>query len=211
MIVDKLKQEPNEDDPDGMTVKEWEATLSAHNKYTCSFEAFKAYTVQRIVCWQIKTTVRKLRWNGYINRRRSEDKMINQIKSKFGDPSDTIIALGDWSSGNYHMRGKEPTKGKGMRKTLRRAGFKVYLVDEHNTSAKCHNCSCKLEKFHYRGSKKPKTKGQKLLVHGLLRCKTENGCGSLWNRDVNGSLNIRKLALAALRREERPEAFRRKN
>jgi len=211
-IIDELKKESH---VNGKTVKAWETTLSVHNKYTCSLEAFKGYIAERITCWEniqsfyLDPLVRKLKWNGYINRQRSEDKMINQIKSKFGEPSNTIIAIGDWDQGNVHMKGKEPTKGLGMRKTLRRAGYMVYLVDEHCSSCKCHNCHCKNEKFLYRESKKPKTLGQIQLVHGLLSCQTVNGCGSLWNRDVNGCLNIRMLALAALRGEERPEAFRR--
>ena len=84
-----------------------------------------------------------------MNRQRSEDKMLNQMKSKFGKPSETVLAIGDWDQGGHHMRGREPTKGKGMRKTLRRAGYKVYLVDEYNTSCTCHNCQRGVVKFRY--------------------------------------------------------------
>jgi len=70
-------------------------------------------------------------------------------------------------------------------------------------------CHHKVEKYLYRESKRPKTLGQMHLVHGLLSCQTANGCGCLWNRDVNGCLNIWMLALAAFQKNERPEAFRR--
>ena len=42
-----------------------------------------------------------------------------------------------------------------------------------------------------------------------LRCKSTNGCGRLWNRDVNGSLNIRMLALDALKKRKRNIKFQR--
>ena len=69
----------------------------------------------------------------------------------------------------------------------------------------------------YRENHKPKTKYQKenktyqeiIQVHGLLRCTSANGCGSLWNRDVNGCLNIRMLAIDALSGRERHKTFRR--
>ena len=151
--------------------------------------------------------LRKLRWNSYMSRQRSEDKMINQIRIKFGDPDKTILVLGDWSQKGYHMPGKKPTKGKGMRKVLRKGGYQVNLMNERKTSCTCHNCHGKNEKFMRRPSRKPKNYGQIILVHGLLRCSSENGCGSLWNRDVCGSLNICYLAREAIAGRERPQAF----
>ena len=40
-----------------------------------------------------------------------------------------------------------------------------------------------------------------IIVHGLICCK--NGCG-YWNRDVNGSTNIYKIAYNAINNKERP-------
>src|SRR5690606_3312610 len=104
--------------------------------------------------------MRKLKWNGYINRQRSEDKMINQIKKHFGDPEDTVIAIGDWSSNGHHMRGKEPTKGKGMRTIFKKAGYRIFLVNEYRTSERCYNCHEKMDYCMRRPSKKPKKLGQ---------------------------------------------------
>jgi transposase len=200
-----------------LTVKQLETTLSIHNKYTCNYELFKAYIRAKIeVLYQADEFYkfpihRKLRWNSYINRQRSEAKMINKIKERFGTPDRVIIAIGDWSHKGHHMRGKEPTKGKGFRKIFKRAGYQTYLVHEYNTSKICHDCNHEMHKFRYQPSKKPKTLGQNILVHGLLSCNTEHGCSKLWNRDVNGSLNIRSLAIEALNGRERPLAFRRNN
>src|SRR5271167_3362736 len=40
------------------------------------------------------------------------------------------------------------------------------------------------------------------LVHGLLRCTT---CSRIWNRDVNGAINILHIAKAALGGDQRPK------
>ena len=48
-----------------------------------------------------------------------------------------------------------------------------------------------------------------IIVHGMICCK--NGCG-YWNRDVNGSTNIYKIAYNAINNKERPNYLsRRKN
>ena len=200
---------------EGMNVKEWETILSLYNKYTCSFEGFKAYLKEKMTIaytlkeFYTKPIFRKLKFNGYINRQRSEDKMLNIMKQRFGDADKTVICIGDYDQGSFHLKGKEPTKGKGMRNVLRRGGYEVYLVDEFRTSCRCHNCHEKNEKYLYRVSHRPKTYGETQLVHGLLRCTSVNGCGCLWNRDVNGCLNIRMLAQQAFDKKERPIAFRR--
>ena len=45
-----------------------------------------------------------------------------------------------------------------------------------------------------------------ILRHGLVKCKT---CSRLWNRDTNAASNIWKIAMSAIRGEERPEYLRR--
>ena len=39
-----------------------------------------------------------------------------------------------------HMKYKEPTKGKGIRKLFRENDYKVYLVDEYRTSCMFSKC-----------------------------------------------------------------------
>jgi transposase len=219
-INDKLKKETQ---VEGLNVKEWETQLSTESRYTMGFEEFKNYLRVKLPLYSkleeyyYDPLRRKLRWNTYINTQKSEAKMINNFKAKFG--SDAIIAIGDFDQGSYHMKYKEPTKGKGLRKLLRQVGFQVLLVDEFRTSCKCHNCHQDTEKWLYRENHKPVTKYQKenktykeiIQVHGLLRCSSANGCGSLWNRDVNGCLNIRMLAIDALSGKERHKTFQRES
>src|SRR3989338_6319037 len=98
--------------------------------------------------------------------------------------------------------GKEPIKGRGIRKLFRQNGYKLYLVDEFRTSCKCSKCeggSC--EKFMVRKNSKPYKSGN-ILVHGLISCKN---CNNVWNRDVNGATNIFKIAKNAINKIERPK------
>jgi hypothetical protein len=204
---------------EGLSIKEWETKISKEIKNTIDFNEFKNYLKVKLpLYYKLQEYYhdplrRKLRWNTYINTQKSESKMINNFKTIYG--SDSIIAIGDYDQGSYHLKGKEPVKGKGLRKLFRRSGYKVLLVDEFRTSCRCHNCHGETEKFMYRENHKPirnkETYKEQILVHGLLRCTSANGCGSLWNRDVNGSLNIRMLALESLNGRERPKEFQRAN
>ena len=45
-------------------------------------------------------------------------------------------------------------------------------------------------------------KSGNILVYGLIKCKT---CLGVWNRDVNGSTNIYRIAKNAINELERPK------
>ena len=119
---------------------------------------------------------------------------------KFGQPSDTTILLGDWSASN--MRFHAPCKVKGFRDMFKRAGYDVFLVNEHLTSSICPICNERsLETFRSRPSPRPWRRGHFQIVHGLLRCKSEicqlivneQKVNRLWNRDDVATLNIRAV------------------
>ncbi|KAH9257656.1 hypothetical protein BASA81_004105 [Batrachochytrium salamandrivorans] len=121
---------------------------------------------------------RVLKWRAFVNRRRSEDRMVNRFRDKFG--------------------------GRGHAEVFLRAGYEVVLVDEFRTSCTCFACeggAC--EKFRVVENPRPwmRAKRPMVLRHGLLRCKT---CERLWNRDRNGSLNIMRCAQAARLGGQRP-------
>ena len=119
---------------------------------------------------------------------------------KFGQPEDTTIFLGDWNGA--HMQFQAPSKVKGFRNMFKRAGYDVFLVNEHLTSSICPICLQRnLEPFRYRNSPRPHRNGHLQLVHGLLRCNSESCQFSLngrdvsrgWNRDDVATLNIRAV------------------
>ena len=215
---------------DSKSVVGWEATLSSHNHKTLDprryVEYLRAKNRVNAIClpFYAQETFRKMRWHAYINMSRSESVMINRFKEKFGPPQDVVIAIGDWEQ-KHQARFKQPTKGVGMRKLFKKHGYAdLFLVNEFRTSKKCYACGdgdgdC--EKFLYAPRPKPcgdrhtcgctstNTKRARLcakkhepaLVHGLVRCTT---CTRIWNRDVNGSLNIFSIATLALHNQARP-------
>lgn len=75
----------------------------------------------------------KLRWFSYINQRRHEDELLNAIEKKYG--KNLIIIVGDWDYAGGIKHKSVPNIG--LLRLLRKR-FKVYLINEYNTSKK--NC-----------------------------------------------------------------------
>ena len=194
------------------TVAEWESDLSAHNHNQVDSAGFKAYVRakllvnSKVTAFYEERIYRKLRLNTFYNIRKSEQRLTQRFKEVFGNPDKVVIGIGDWEQ-SKHRKYKEPTKGKGFRTLLRKAGYQVFLVDEFRTSCQCSHCQsegAKCVKFRVRlePNKQRAIEERRLrLVHGLLACKT---CGRLWNRDVNSSINIARLTRQALETQGRP-------
>ena len=191
-----------------ISVVAWQTSLGNFNSKTVDFDRFKDYIVYKnwvnsfLLPHYGRLIYRYWKWYGFIFKRRSEDRFISRFKETFGGPEETFIGIGDWEQ-SQQMRWKEPTKGKGFRKLFRKAGYQVYLVDEYRTSVACSKCrgrDARCEKFRYVPNPRP-WKNEFLLRHGLLRC---NQCGTLWNRDTNGSLNIEEIVHCAKTMQPRP-------
>lgn len=142
---------------------------------------------------------------------------------------DAILIYGNWSAGNskYH----EPVRGKGIRRLLRKGGFKVLLIDEFKTSSFCPQCKFSpVKKFKKIDNprKHNRHKMPQVLCHGLLRYKafihltlpeltnsftrcTNRKCLEsnmrLWNRDVVGALNFRHILKELINSKSRPARF----
>ncbi len=194
---------------DDKTIIEYETELSKLNRKTLIIKDFKEYIKKKseinnkLYKFYEKYIFRKLKLNGYINKKKHEQKMINNFKKIFGKPEEVIITIGDWEQ-KKQMKYKEASKGVGMRKLFRQNNYKVYLVDEFRTSCMCSICkeeTGRCEKFQVRENPKPYKSGN-VLVHGLLECKT---CNNVWNRDVNSATNIYRIAKNAINGLERPK------
>ena len=197
-------------------IEQHESDLSAHNSNTIDFDRYLAFVLAKNTC-NTNTRVfyqnilyRKRRFKTYINTQKSESKLIKNLKKKFGGPDTTLIAIGDWNEGNRHRKFHEPVIGIGLRKILRKAGYKVLLVDEFRTSRMCNHCQEEdgvCEKF--RRVKNPRPyRGGNITCNGLLRCRT---CKRLWNRDLNAAINIYNIAFNALNYHPRPFYLQRPN
>ena len=196
----------------GKTIIEYETELSKYNKKSLDLDKYKDYVKNKnkinkiIMDFYSKSLFRKLKLNGYINRKRNEQKIIKNFSNKFGDKEDVIVCFGDFEQ-KKHMKFKEPTKGKGMRTLFRKNGFLTYLVDEFRTSCRCSSCEGLNEKFKVIENPKPYRSGS-VLVHGLLKCKS---CSGVWNRDCNGATNIYKIVKNAINKIDRPRYLYRRN
>ena len=204
-IILELKKEKI----NGKTITDYETELSKLNRKTLIIDEFKEYVKKKseinnvLYKFYSKYIFRKLKLNGYMNKKRNEQKMINNFKKIFGKSEEVIICAGDWEQ-KKQMKYKEATKGIGIRKLFRENGYKVYLVDEFRTSCMCSKCGeeiGKCEKFIKRENPKP-YKSCTILVHGLIKCQT---CLGVWNRDVNGATNIYRIAKNAINGLERPK------
>ena len=188
---------------DGKTVKELETELSKINSNSCDFENCKIYIKKKneisnkLKEYYEKEIHRQLKWYSYLNKMRTDANLINRFREKFGSPKEVVILIGDFGAYGGTLKGSEPVKGKSIRKLFKQAGYKVYLVDEYNTSKYMYMTGEPLEKFRKRKSPKPykKDKGEQ-LVHGLLRTKSKTSDQEaksetiLVNRDKVGSSNI---------------------
>jgi hypothetical protein len=196
---------------EGKTVQEWETELSKHNKKTLQFDRFLAYIkdknaiTQKLFNFYQQRIFRQLKWYGYINRQKTEARMVRRFRSIYGAPTETVIYIGDWEQ-LKHRKYKEPSIGKGIRNVFRKAGYEVLLVDEFRTSCRCFKCHGLCETFRTCPNPKPWKAEETTIRHGLLMCQT---CSGLWNRDVNSSLNILRIVEDTLAGKGRPEYLQR--
>ena len=186
------------------TIKEVESILSNYNSKTTNLELFKDYIkirdqlYKKLSEYYKKSKCRKFKMNRYSNTQRSEAKMINNFKNKFGTPEETIIIMGDHDTKGYNMRNKESAICKRIKYLFRKNKYDLYLINEYNTSKKCNKCESNVKfKFYTRP-------GEENPVWGLVCCKNKNCLQALntetqkdyrriMNRDMNAVLNMRKI------------------
>ncbi|MEB3202793.1 MAG: hypothetical protein VKK05_08285 [Synechococcus sp.] len=195
----------------GKTIEAWETELSAFNSKTVSFAKFQEYIklrnaiYQKVHSFYEQKVFLRLKWYSFINRKRTEQRMINHFQSIYGKPEDAVVFFGDYEQFK-HRKYREPVIGKGLRTIFRKAGYTVILVDEFRTSCTCFACNGECETFRKCNNPKPWKKDTIITRHGLLSCKN---CSRLWNRDVNGSLNIHRIVTETLEGKGRPFALTR--
>ncbi|KAI8048543.1 hypothetical protein BDF22DRAFT_779126 [Syncephalis plumigaleata] len=181
---------------------------------------------------------RKLKLSAYISKQQSDQKLIDDLRGKFG--GDAAFVMGNWSA--PHTKYHEPIRGIGFRRLLKRHGFKVFLIDEHKTSKCCPACNNPtLEKFKKVANPRSKQHedSHKIICHGLLRC-THQTCNKamkdikakkeqegklevdykedpefkryehrLWNRDMAACLNFIQIIRSVRKDNLIPTQFQR--
>lgn len=143
---------------------------------------------------------RQYNWYAYINKQRSESKMLNTIGKLFGE--DCTIIYGDYSEKNQ-MKNFISTPGISLKRKIADR-FKVYNIDEFRTSKLNYKTGSVCCNLHL-----PDKKNTVRKLHAVLMYKTESGrCGYI-NRDKNSVKNMKKIVDYFLVHGNRPLEYRR--
>ena len=191
---------------DELDITSKEIELSSHNSKSCNITSFKEFITKKIntneVLYKLyqNNKFRQYKWYAFINKKRTEDNMLNKIEKVYS--KDSIIIIGDWCSGKQ-MKNFISTPNLSLKRKLQER-FKVYDIDEYRTS--CLNYKTEeLCKNLYLPDKKNKER----KMHSLLTYKMENKRNGCINRDKNGCKNIQKIFNYYILYNERPERYRR--
>jgi len=191
---------------DELEITSKENELSSYNSKSCNITNFNDFISKKIntneVLYKLyqNNKFRQYRWYAFINKKRTEDNMLNKIEKTY--TKDSIIIIGDWSIGKQ-MKNFISTPNLSLKRKLQER-FKVYNIDEYRTS--CLNYKTeKLSKNLYLPDKKNKER----KMHSILTYKMENKRNGCINRDKNGCKNIQKVFNYYIEYDERPERYRR--
>ena len=191
---------------DKQHITEIENTLSLFNSKTCDIEKFKEYIKEKLKVNVTITTLyqdekyRKYKWYSYINKKRTEDNMLNKIENKYG--KDIKIIIGDWSIGKQ-MRNFISTPNLSIKRKLN-TRFEVYNIDEFRTSCLNYKTEELCNNLYL-----PDKRNIERKMHSILTFKMENKRKGCINRDKNGCKNIQKVFNHYIETGQRPEKYKR--
>jgi hypothetical protein len=191
---------------DKQHITEIENTLSLFNSKTCDIEKFKEYIKEKLKVNVTITTLyqdekyRKYKWYSYINKKRTEDNMLNKIENKYG--KDIKIIIGDWSIGKQ-MRNFISSPNLAIKRKLN-TRFEVYNIDEFRTSCLNYKTEELCNNLYL-----PDKRNIERKMHSILTFKMENKRKGCINRDKNGCKNIQKVFNHYIETGQRPEKYKR--
>jgi hypothetical protein len=188
----------------GITEKENE--LSSYNSKSCNLDNYRAFIDKKISInkdiyklYQNKK-FRQYKWYAFINKKRTEDNMLNKIEKAYG--KDSIVIIGDWCI-EKQMKNFISTPNIGLKRKLKER-FKVYNIDEYRTSCLNYKTEEPCNNL-YLPDKNNKTR----KIHSILTYKMEKNRLGCINRDKNGCKNIQKIFEYYIKNNTRPENYRR--
>lgn len=191
---------------DELDITSKENELSLYNSKSCNINKYREFITKKIntneVLYKLyqNNKFRQYKWYAFINKKRTEDNMLNKIEKTY--TKDSIIIIGDWSIGKQ-MKNFISTPNLSLKRKLQER-FKVYNIDEYRTS--CLNYKTdELSKNLYLPDKRNKER----KMHSILTYKMENKRNGCINRDKNGCKNIQKVFNYYIEYDERPERYKR--
>ena len=176
-----------------------ENELSNYNSKTCDYNKFKEFVKkkeeinEKVFIFYKELFLRRMKRRAYINTQRSESKLVNNIKTKFGDNPKFIY-------GNYNITKQQrnfiSTPCIGLKRMLNKH-FEILNLDEFRTSCLSY-------------IKEEKVKNLKINrreIHPVLMLtQKNNGLGCI-SRDKNAVLNFKKIFDYYLETKGRPQRF----
>jgi hypothetical protein len=134
-------------------IKELEKEFIGTNSKSCVLSTFLVYvSLKKRLDIQLREKYnaiifRKYKWYYFINKQRSEQNLINEIKGIYGN--NCVLIMGDWSVPKQ-MKNFISTPMIGLKRRLRKE-IEIINIDEYNTSAinnktktKCDNLTLKI-------------------------------------------------------------------
>ena len=140
----------------------------------------------------------------FINKQRSEQKLINNINkiykiNKKDIKKEPLIIIGNWSI-SYQMRNMISSPCLGLKRLLNK-NFKMLVMDEFRTSCLNYRTNEKIENMIDKKTNKK--------IHSVLILKEKDKVIGCINRDRNAVNNYKKIFNSYIENGKRPENFER--
>lgn len=183
-----------------------EENLAKFNSKSCDINNYKDYIKEKnklnnkLQKLYENEIFRKYKWYGYLNTRRSEAKLQEKIKEKFG--KNCNILYGNWGV-TKQMRNFISTPMIGIKRKIKEK-FPVYNLDEFRTSCLNYKTEELCQNIYL-----PDKKGKLRKIHAILTYQMENKRYGCINRDWNSVKNMKKIVDYWFENKERPIKFRR--
>jgi hypothetical protein len=191
---------------DELEITSKENELSSYNSKSCIINKYREFITKKIntneVLYKLyqNNKFRQYKWYAFINKKRTEDNMLNKIEKTY--TKDSIIIIGDWSIGKQ-MKNFISTPNLSLKRKLQER-FKVYDIDEYRTSCLNYRTEELCKNLYL-----PDKKNKERKMHSILTYKMENKRNGCINRDKNGCKNIQKVFNYYIEYDERPERYKR--
>ena len=194
-----------------LTIKEIESKLSESSAKTYDSEKFNEYMKKKVEVMNKLSKVyqdislRKWRMRAYINKQRSESKLVDRLLNIIGKGSNKQICIfiGNWSQ-TKQMRNFVSTPGIGLIKRIMKLSngrIKFVKIDEFRTSCIYYKTGEMLE------NKEVIIEGFTRKLHSVLTRKGENGSMECIHRENNSVKNYRTMVQYYLKYYTRPIPF----
>ena len=180
---------------------------------TMDIEKFKLYITEKLKFNQTVSPFyhnilyRKLNFRKFVYTKKSDAKIVADIKRIFEKDKKVLIFYGNWNGSCRGVKGRIPVPTKHIKNLLFK-NFKCMETDEYFSSQVYYKTKEKLENVIVRNKR-----GKKIKLHEILRPKSiDNKVSSRFiQRDRNSRKNLLYIGKYYLENQDRPKEYKRAN